>query len=54
MATITSIKFGTDKIARASGGTITAHVKFDEDVQVTGTPLLNLSLIHISEPTRPY
>ena len=42
MATITSIKFGTDKIVRASGGTITAHVKFDEDVQVTGTPLLNL------------
>ena len=42
MATIQSIKFGTDKIVRANGGTITAHVKFDEDVQVTGTPLLNL------------
>ena len=42
MANITSIKFGTDKVVRANGGTITCHVLFDEDVQVTGTPVMNL------------
>jgi len=42
MANITSIKFGTDRTVTLSGGTVNAYVLFDEDVTVTGSPILNL------------
>ena len=48
-AVITEIDFVTTSFGKGAGGNIDMLVRFNEEVTVTG-----LSLIHISEPTRPY
>ena len=42
MASITNIRFGETQTVSPSGGTIWAYVLFDEDVKVTGEPILKL------------
>lgn len=44
MANITNISLTPDHFNRAAGGTITATVKFSEDVIVTDTPHLNMTV----------
>ena len=36
------------------GNTITMDTNFEEDLGVDSLDIVELSLIHISEPTRPY